>query len=115
MLSSEQFKSLLAHAFTEEIRSYEFEIKSYPMRSDTRPDASWRDHLLRTFSIRLKNSIQHKADSALINELSQFVGHLEQLDRTANLYCWQAQTSKGGFSGWATDLQIIHTSKYPSE
>ena len=115
MLSSEQFKSLLAQSLDAEIHSFEFDPKTYPMKPDTRPDASWRDHLLRTFSVRLKGAIEHKVDATLVDELSQFVSSLERLDRTANLYCWQAKTNKGGFSGWATDEQIISTNKHSSD
>lgn len=115
MLSSEQFKSLLAQSLDAEIHSVEFDLMTYPKKPDTRPDASWRDHLLRTFSVRLKGAIEHKADSGLVAELTRFVENLERLDRTVSLYCWQAKTSRGSFSGWATDGEIISKNKFPAD
>ena len=104
-------EQLLKQHQNTEIVSCEFDRMAYPMKPDTRPDASWRDHLLRTFTVRLALAEEHSADASLIAEIRSFVSALESLDRTADLYCWQARTVAGHYSGWATADRIIHTTK----
>lgn len=111
MLSPEHLRSLLWHHLNSEILTCEFERNTYPMTGDTRPDASWRDHLLRTFSVRLRGAEQHNTDADLIRELKRFVSELEVLDRTADLYSWQARTASGYYGGWATADRIIYAVK----
>jgi len=111
MLSPDQIRSLLQQHLNAEIVTFEFTQKTYPMKTDTQPDASWRDHHLRTFSVRLRSAIEHKASPDLIAELKSFVSSLERLDRTADLYSWQARTAAGYYYGWATENKVIYTTK----
>ncbi|HEX8371892.1 MAG TPA: hypothetical protein VF585_03860 [Chthoniobacterales bacterium] len=111
MLTLEEFQSLLKQHLGAEIVCCELERKSYPRTPDTRPDASWRDHLLETFSARLRGAEQQKKDATFITELRSFVSTLQILDRTDDLYSWQARTAEGLFGGWATEDRIIYMTK----
>jgi hypothetical protein len=111
MAPSEHLRAILMQHLNTEVLTCEFDRKGYPMTPDTRPDASWRDHLLRTFSVRLRLAEQHNSDACLIQELKRFISALEALDRTADLYCWQARTDSGYFGGWATADRIIYATR----
>ena len=82
------------------------------MRPDSRADASWRDHLLRIFSIRLEIAKENKVAPDLIKEMQSFVTALEMLDRKSDLYIWKASTKSGHFIGWATEERIISCFPY---
>src|SRR5688572_14384247 len=103
MLSLEQLRLLLTQDLNAKILTCEFDLKTYPMKPDTRLDASWRDHLLRIASVRLRGAEQDGSDANLIQEMKRFVCALEGLDRTTDLYCWQARTDSGYYGGWATE------------
>jgi hypothetical protein len=111
MQSPEHFRVLIEQHLGKAVLKYEVERKPYPMQRDTRPDASWRDHLLHIFSARLRTAEQHQADPALITDLKDFIAALERLPRTVELYCWSAHTKDAYYSGWASVDRIIHTTR----
>jgi len=112
MLTLEQLQSLFQVRLGSEIIKCEFDRKTFPMRPDTRTDASWCDHLLRIFSIRLRGAKENNVDSDLITEMQNFVTALESLDRTADLYIWMAHTALGHYGGWATEDRILSCFSY---
>ncbi len=87
-----------------EMRS--FEAKTWYM--DAASTQTWRDHLSRSFSIRLELSRERGSDPDYEAEVSAFLADLQALESGTPLFVFLALSDSSVYSGWATDQKVIH-------
>ena len=98
-------KNSIRERYGEDAQITHYEAKAWLI--DEKTGQSWKEHLTRTFEVRLEGAIERGIDSEVIDETRGFLKHLEVFTPDRQLSLFSAKTRSKNLGGWAIDDEIV--------
>ncbi len=103
-MNAEKTRQLIETRFGDRVEISHFEVKSWLM--DEKTNQTWRDHLIYVARGRLKGARSHDASGAVVEETEAFLGFLERLTPSQQLWSFSASSQNAYYGGWGIDDSI---------
>ena len=104
-MSATRLATAISNRFRDAAAITSFKRKEWFM--DPRTEYTWRDHLLRTFSRRLRH-VTPSVSPQVIDEATRFVGLLEQFSPDDTPAYFSARSDFAVYDGWAINYEIAY-------
>lgn len=111
MMNEETLQELLNVRFGDRVTITSFEAKDGRLPLLNNEDYAWRDYLIETFGLRLKQAEKKDFDPDIIQETKAFIEELRKLPEDAVLFVWQAKSATNRYMGWASEEKLIYAQK----